>query len=74
MSLEGEISNTLERYKDMVRSLDSMIARTDNKADMMKGLMRRQAYLHDMIPDLEHLLEVARAGRNNWLPNEGGKE
>ena len=74
MSLENEISNTLERYKDMVTSLDSLIARTDNKEDMMKGLLRRQAYMHDMIPDLEHLLEVARAGRNNWLPNEGGKE
>lgn len=74
MSLENEISNTLERYQDMVRSLDGLIARTDNKEDMIKGLLRRQAYLHDMIPDLEHLLEVARAGRSNWLPNEGGKE
>ena len=74
MSLENEISNTLERYQDMVRSLDGLIARTDNKEDMMKGLLRRQACLHDMIPDLEHLLEVARAGRSNWLPNEGGKE
>ena len=74
MSLESEISNTLERYRDMVKSLDGLIARTDNSTDMMQGLMRRQAYMHDMIPDLEHLLEVARAGKSNWLPKEGGKE
>ena len=69
MSITNEIQNMIDHYEDLVMETDRAIqVSVKHKRDIGCLITKRMAYADQMLPDLKHLMDIAKAKQSSYLP------